>query len=335
MDGSRLLQVRVDEMAAALDAERAANAQLRSNLEHARSEQTRLQARYDGRMGAAASLQHDLESRLETARAELDEARAQVLSLEAAARAARQEDERRAKTPPELHSLRRENGALRTEVSGLREKLSLVGGRIKTLSGQADATSAEERSFLRMLSSMQKEQKEQENEIVDVAGVIQQGRRMRGSLPPPPPAAVASATAVSSSAAAAAAAATRARQPARRAASEGAAAAPLMELPLKGPKLRPLPPQASTGGGNAREGGGAVGEQPPKLPMPLGTGGKKVDDTPAAEAAGGGAGGSPRKGLHLSRRPPAQREIAAALDPEAAERKLQIDALRQRMKAIM
>ena len=41
---------------------------------------------------------------------------------------------------------------------------------------------------------------------------------------------------------------------------------------------------------------------------------------------------SPRRG-HAAKRPPPQREAMAALDPEAAERRLQIEMLRQRMKA--
>ena len=56
---------------------------------------------------------------------------------------------------------------------------------------------------------------------------------------------------------------------------------------------------------------------------------------PRMEETGRGAagGGSPRRGTYGVKRPPSKREVMAALDPEAAERRAQILALRQRMKA--
>lgn len=315
------VDARVRELEDALASERASSAALNSSLEHTRGELARLSARYEARLSSSTSLQHSLEARLDEAHAEIEAAHTQIGTLEAAVRSAKDEGERRARTPDEVHALRSENAKLRQEVGGLRRDLEAVGGRIKVLSGQADATSAEERSFLRMLSSVQKEQLELEQADGEesAAHVV---RRVRPQPTAPPQ--------------------RRQQQP-----------PPPQEQPPP-----PLPPQQQQQQKRGQhqpaahhESMGRLASKPPRLKgqAPLAPaeaerdkGAELADASDEARAGGGIAGagasggalGSPRRTTQGARRPPPQREVMAALDPEAAERRNQIDLLRQRMKGL-
>ena len=336
-EGDSLLHARVRELEEALATERVSSKSLQSQVDHARGEVARINGRFEARLNTSTSLQHSLEARISEQQAELDAARSQVDELEGQLLSARQEGAHRARTPPEVHSLRNENAKLRQEVAALRNNLEAVGGRIKTLSGQADATSAEERSFLRMLSTMKKEQSELEHEDGELeAGLqgaksvaysahgrdgkdesLQAMRRVRSLAqpttgpgrrqkqppsaqeqpPPPPPPQPRSVAQL----------AQPAPQPGRHGASESALGAPVHNALHKVPKLK-LPP-------------------PPVEEAKLVT---KVAEHPKP---GETDKGSPRK-AQAARRPPGQREVMAQLDPEAAERRSQIDLLRQRMKGL-
>lgn len=288
-------------------------------------------------MNTASSLQHSLELRLAEATEEAEAARASARDAHASLKAARDDARAAMRTPPELSSLRRENGALRLEVSSLQEQISRVGGRIKKLSGQADATSAEERSFLRMLSTVQKDVSAHAQIDADANDAPTKGGRSGGRAP------AESATA----------------RPA------APAAAPRENVPLHEPaahQKRPPPPWRVKGGlhepAEPSDAAARVGSKPTKLrslppaipPLRVASAERATSaerrpsepslelPTPPADAAKGGAGdvatSSPRK-KHASRRPPTKREAIAQLDPEADERRSKIEALRQRMKAPM
>ena len=360
---------------AAAATERAAAANDKAELDHVRGELVRVTGRYETRMSSATSLQHDLETRLSDCHSELDAARERMHTVEAEAKAGREEAKRLARLGEEALKLRAENGRLQSEVTSLREKLSAVGGKIKSLSGQADATSAEERSFLRMLGQAQKEQALLERENADAdANQANPGhlRRKRmappaDTLPPPPPAAptrrrekpkshltealasgglgaVAASSAppggLGGGAAAAAAAAVASASSEIESHAEAPPAARLEGGGSKPPRLveraRHQAAEASKAAELANE---FLARRLPKVPSSSSSAHLAEEAPPEGDAEGEsaaaeGESGSPRKSLHApARRPRDRREVMAALDPEAGERKNAIDQLRMRMKA--
>ena len=98
----------------------------------------------------------------------------------------RREMAKRPQTPEEVHKLREENKKLKAEIRELQSKLSGIGGKIRNLQGQTDDHRDAERSFLKQLASMQREQLELERENTDIATTIKELRngRMRGAAEP-------------------------------------------------------------------------------------------------------------------------------------------------------
>ena len=91
----------------------------------------------------------------------------------------RREMAKRPQTPEEVHKLREENKKLKAEIGELQSKLSGIGGKIRNLQGQTDDHRDAERSFLKQLASMQREQLELERENTDIATTIKELRNQR------------------------------------------------------------------------------------------------------------------------------------------------------------
>ena len=170
------LEERVRELEAGLDAANAAFAKSSAEakergaeLELARAEVSRLQNKYESRVSAASSVQHALEAKMAERTAEVEKLKTQLSEMEDAVDRARSEGhasgraeyERRIKELPSKEAMkvvRDENAKLREEITRLKQQISGIGGRVKMLAGQADQQTAEERSFLRALASLQQEQ---------------------------------------------------------------------------------------------------------------------------------------------------------------------------------
>ena len=331
---------------------------LRAELDAARAEITRLRQKYDVRIGATSSLQHGLEAKVADRDREIDALKLELGAVEEAVEAARARGfaealasakAGRKEVDSEVMSLRRENGTLKSEVRELSSRLNSVGGKIRTLQGQADHTAAEEKSFLKMLSSLQKEQSENDErdsparaEVAAVGRERRQGRARHETAVGGEGLLRAAANKAPAGHATNGERASRAGKPLRNT-TNGAAPPPPPpaandELHAGAPPGRP--PRLTRAEVHSKP---VISSAPP-LRTPAETRAtkrdaaiaEKIEALGAAAVAAASEPASPRAAADKPSRRHARtkHEEMLELDPEAPRRRSAIDALRMRMKAI-
>ncbi|KAL1507642.1 hypothetical protein AB1Y20_007259 [Prymnesium parvum] len=281
--------------------------ELSHNLERVQLELARKSSMYEARVRTEAGVMHELEAKLSHSEQCAERLREALRTCEERRKADVHAAEERARNSPELDKLRVQNAMLREEVDQLRKQLESLGGRIKRLHGQFDGESVEERQFRETLENVMREQQEIEDEMasaeppttlaerrIAASGLAQVSNGRRAGRPVPPD---------------------RTGLYSGRRLPSGSRSAPANTL------------EASTG--PPRPAVAAALER--VLAVGLGKGGP-VDDELSAFVEGLSperSGGKPRR-MPVERRTPQQR--MEELDPEAGERRKQMQALRQRMR---
>ena len=337
------LRAQLQELEAQLEAqrnaaatERAAAARSRAELEDTRSELVRLSGRHEMHKSTAASVQHDLEARLHQAHEELDAARERAHGLADEARAAKVHADELVRLNEQLAKAHRENEKLRDETRRLHEQLVAVGGKIKSLSSLSDAVSAEERNFLRTLSSMQKEQAQLELESTELETSMR--RRTGGTAVAPSRQRDKHKSQLAAGAAGAAVAGEDRSDP---------AAAPAARLLNGGaiggrslPKLKPPPAEPPFNKAAAAAAAAALAKLPGLETVPTLLAGARaygappettpIDESTEDDEPAESPGRKPS--YAAARRSMDRRSAMAALDPETAERRNAMNQLKMRMK---
>jgi hypothetical protein len=348
----------------------------RLELDAVRSELARLAAKHEGRMSTAREIQRTLEGKLAQRDEEVSALSGRIGVLEDAVECARADgrlsgsrevEKRVGMNADGVQALRTENARLTAEVASLTDQLHGIGGRIKTLSGQTEASSAEERNFLRTLHSLQKEQDELERDV-DIAATVAtlRSHRLRGHHAPP----------AKSGGGGTAGGGHRHGSSRENRMRDAEPLVDTHDSPLK-PQVRATnrlradlaATSLGSGGGSGGSGGGALAVErrgacksaatSREAVVPAGSGAGPAPPllqralhpppppnerrVPAAEMRAEEQQQQQQQGSGSPRREPkrkavhakAKHEILAELDPEGAERKKAIDALRARMKAVV